>query len=63
MKIKHDIRRKRETIWVMSLNNKLNEHQLTIKLEIAEELPNRRQNIILIRIGIAYLKHAYLLKK
>ena len=45
-------------------NIKLYEHQPTIKLEIAEPLPNRRQDIILskIRVGRTYLKHAYLLK-
>ena len=39
-KIKPYIRRKWQTIWDMSLNNKLSEHQPTIKLEIAELLPN-----------------------
>ena len=59
-KIKHYIRRKWQTIWDMSPNNKLYEHQPTIKLEIAELLPNHRQGIILnrIRIGHTYLIHA-----
>ena len=63
-KIKYYIR-KWQTIWDMSPNNKLNEHQPTIKLEIAEPLPNQRQDIILsrIRIGHACLMHAYLLKE
>ena len=45
-------------------NNKLYKHQPTIKLEITEPLPNRRQDIILSRIRIehTYLTHAYLLK-
>ena len=47
----------------MSPNNKLYEHQSTIKLEIAEPLPNQRQDIILVRIGHKYLTHAYLLKE
>ena len=50
-KIKHYIRRRKwQIIWDMSPNNKLYEHQPTIKLEIAEPLPNRRQDIILCRI-------------
>ena len=46
-------------------NNKLYEHQPTMKVEIAEPLPNRRQDIILsrIRTGHTYLTHAYLLKE
>ena len=39
-KIKHFIRRKWQTIWDMSPNNKLYEHQPIIKLEIAKPLPN-----------------------
>ena len=62
-KIKLYIRRKWQTIWDISPNHKLYEHHLRIKLEIAEPLPNQRQNIILIRIGHTYLTHAYLLKK
>ena len=63
-KIKHYIR-KWQTIWDMFPNNKLCEHQPTIKLEITEPLPNQRLDIILsrIRIGHIYLTHAYLLKR
>ena len=43
-------------------NNKLCGHQPSIKLETEEPSPNRRQNIILIRIGHTYLTRAYLLK-
>ena len=48
----------------MFSNNKLYGHQPSIKLEIGEPLPNRRQDIILsrVRIGHTYLTHAYLLK-
>ena len=58
-----NIRRKWPTIWDMFLN-KLYKHQPTIKLEITELLPHRRQDIILcwIKIGHTYLTHAYLLK-
>ena len=43
-KIKHYIRRKWQTIWNISPNNKLYEHQPTVKVEIAEPLPNRRRH-------------------
>ena len=63
-KIKHYIRRKRQTLWDMFPNIKLYGHQPSIKLETREPLPNWRQDIILsrIRIGHSYLTHAYLLK-
>ena len=56
-KIKHYITRKWQTIWDMSPNTKVYEHQSTIKLEIAEPLPNQRPDIILIRIGHTYEVH------
>ena len=64
-KIKCYTRRKWQTIWDMSLNDKIFEYQPSSKLEIVEPLPNQRQDIILsrIRIGHAYLTHAYLLKE
>ena len=63
-KIKQCIRRKWKTLWDMFPNNKLYGHQLSIKLETGEPLPNRRQDIILsrIRIGHTYQTHAYMLK-
>ena len=64
IKIKHYIRRKWQTLWDRFPNKKRYKHQVTIKLEITEPLPNRRQDIIFsrIRIGHNILYKGYLLK-
>ena len=54
IKIKLYIRRKWQTLWDKFPNKKLYKHQATIKLEITEPLPNRRQDIILSRIRIRH---------
>ena len=53
-KIKHYIRRKWQILRDRIPNKKLYKHQVIIKLEITELLPNRRQDIILSRIKIGH---------
>ena len=54
IKTKHFIRRKWQTLLDRFPNMKIYEHQVIIKLEITELLPNRRQDIILSRIRIGH---------